>query len=97
MTDSWVQKMDIGPCPKVHSDRILKQFQDAQAASPADPRISAFKQEHENNLYGFVEDCDRRIKMSQRKLEKTPEENRKTVDLVRPPSSQPRAFTCGPL
>lgn len=74
--------MDIGPCPKVHSDRILKQFQEAQAANPNDPRIAAFKQEHENNLYGFVDDCDRRIKMSQRKLEKTPEENRKTVDLV---------------
>jgi hypothetical protein len=41
-----------------------------------------FKQEHENHIYGFVDDCDRRIKMAQRKLEKTPEENRKTVDLV---------------
>jgi len=79
--------MDIGPCPKIHSDTILKQFNEALAAVPRDPRIAIFKQEHENNVYGFVDDCDRRIKMAQRKLEKTPEENRKTVDLVRPSSS----------
>lgn len=78
--------MDLGPCSKTHSDRILKQFQDAQAANPGDTRISAFRQEHENNLYGFVDECDRRIRGSQRKLEKTPEENRKTVDLVRAPA-----------
>ena len=52
------------------------------AAQPNDPRIAAFKQEHENTLFGFIDDCDRRIRASQRKLEKTPEENRKTMDLV---------------
>ena len=76
------QKVDIGPCPKVHSDSILKQFKEALEQVPRDPRIGIYKQEHENHIYGFVDDCDRRIKMAQRKLEKTPEENRKTVDLV---------------
>ncbi|KAL1411380.1 splicing factor [Vanrija albida] len=76
-------KMDLGPCPKTHSDRILKQFKEAQEANPNDPRINAFRQEHENNIYQFVDECDRRIRASQRKLEKTPEENRKTVDLMR--------------
>jgi hypothetical protein len=75
--------MDLGPCPKTHSDRILKQFKEAQEANPNDPRINAFRQEHENNIYQFVDECDRRIRASQRKLEKTPEENRKTVDLMR--------------
>lgn len=75
--------MDLGPCPKTHSDRILKQFKEAQAANPNDPRILAFKQEHENNIYQFVDECDRRIRASQRKLEKTPDENRKTVDLMK--------------
>lgn len=51
-----------------------------------------FKQEHENHIYGFVDDCDRRIKMAQRKLEKTPEENRKTVDLVSPTSNMEDQF-----
>ncbi|BEI85531.1 hypothetical protein CcaverHIS002_0509320 [Cutaneotrichosporon cavernicola] len=76
-------KMDLGPCPKTHSDRILKQFQEAQKETPPDPRIAAFRQEHENNIYQFVDECDRRIRASQRKLEKTPEENRKTVDLMK--------------
>ncbi|EIW65997.1 small nuclear ribonucleoprotein [Tremella mesenterica] len=76
-------KMDLGSCPKIHSDRILEQFKEAQAADPDDPRIASYKREHENNLYSFVEECDRRIRASQRKLEKTPEENRKTVDLMR--------------
>ncbi|WVF71173.1 hypothetical protein IAT40_005971 [Kwoniella sp. CBS 6097] len=76
-------KMDLGPCPKIHQDRILKQFQEHALAHPADPRVAAFRQEHENNLYGIVDDVDRRIRASQRKLEKTPEENRKTIDLMR--------------
>jgi RNA-binding protein Luc7-like 2 len=75
--------MDLGQCPKIHSERILEQFKEAQKTAPNDPRISAFKQEHENTIYGFIEDCDRRIRASQRKLEKTPEENRKTMDLMR--------------
>jgi hypothetical protein len=75
--------MDLGICPKLHSERILKQFQEHVAANPSDPRVAAFRQEHENSLYGFVDDADRRIRAAQRKLEKTPEENRKTVDLVR--------------
>lgn len=75
--------MDLGACPKTHSDRILKQFKEAQAATPNDPRILQFKQEHEANIYQYVEECDRRIRASQRKLEKTPEENRKTIDLMK--------------
>jgi hypothetical protein len=74
--------MDLGTCPKTHSERILKQFKEAEAASPPDSRIAMFRQEHENTIYRFVDECDRRIRASQRKLEKTPEENRKTVDLV---------------
>ena len=75
--------MDLGPCPKVHSEKLIKEFREAQAAPHPDPRIAVYRQEHENALYGFIEECDRRIRASQRKLEKTPEENRKTVDLMR--------------
>lgn len=74
--------MDMGPCPKLHSDKIRKAFQDAKAANPSDPRFPAFEQEYQNNIYAFVDDCDRKIRMSQKRLEKTPEENRRTVDLV---------------
>ncbi|ORY26318.1 hypothetical protein BCR39DRAFT_566030 [Naematelia encephala] len=76
-------KMDLGPCPKTHSEKILEQFREAQAANPNDPRFAAYKQQHENHLLGLIDDVDRRIRASQRKLEKTPEENRKTIDLMR--------------
>ncbi len=79
--------MDLGPCPKTHSETILKQFNEHVQAHPHDPRVEAFRREHEAALFGFVDDCDRRIRASQRKLEKTPEENRKTVDLVSTSSS----------
>jgi hypothetical protein len=75
--------MDLGACPTIHSDRILAKFKEAEAADPTEPRISQYRQQHENTLYGFIEEADRRIRASQRKLEKTPEENRKTIDLVR--------------
>ncbi|KAI5450693.1 splicing factor, variant 2 [Naganishia albida] len=76
-------KMDMGPCPKLHSDKIAKAFQEAKAANPLDPRFAAFEQEYQNNIYAFVDDCDRKIRMSQKRLEKTPEENRRTVDLMK--------------
>lgn len=34
-------------------------------------------------IFGFVEECDRRIRAAQRRLEKTPEENNRTTNLVR--------------
>jgi hypothetical protein len=75
--------MDLGPCPKTHSEKILKEFDEYKERNPNDPRVNAFRQGHEATLFGYVDDCDRRIRASQKKLEKTPEENRKTVDLVR--------------
>jgi RNA-binding protein Luc7-like 2 len=78
----YYQKMDMGPCPKLHSEAIAKKFQEAKAQNPSDPRFAAFEQEYQNNIYAFVDDCDRKIRMSQKRLEKTPEENRRTVDLV---------------
>lgn len=77
------QKMDLGPCPKLHSDRVLTQFKAAREANPSDPRFAQYEQEHQNSIYSFVEECDRKIRMSQRRLEKTPEENKKTVDLMK--------------
>ncbi|KAJ9109165.1 hypothetical protein QFC21_000494 [Naganishia friedmannii] len=76
-------KMDMGPCPKLHSEAIAKKFQEAKAQNPSDPRFAAFEQEYQNNIYAFVDDCDRKIRLSQKRLEKTPEENRRTVDLMK--------------
>ncbi len=74
--------MDLGPCPKLHLEKVKAVFEADRAKNPTDPRFQAFEQEYQNNLYAFVEDCDRKIRASQRRLEKTPEENAKGVNLV---------------
>ena len=38
--------------------------------------------EYEANIFAFVDECDRRIRAAHRRLEKTPEENAKTTNLV---------------
>lgn len=78
-----VQKMDLGPCPRLHSDKIVKAYNEAKAKNPLDPRFAAFEQEYQNNIRAFMDDCDRKIRASQRRLEKTPEENKRTVDLMK--------------
>lgn len=44
--------------------------------------VHAMRREYENNILGFVEECDRRIRAAQKRLEKTPEENNRTTALV---------------
>ncbi|KAJ2929979.1 hypothetical protein H1R20_g7083, partial [Candolleomyces eurysporus] len=39
--------------------------------------------EYEANIFAFVDECDRRIRAAHRRLEKTPEENAKTTNLMR--------------
>jgi hypothetical protein len=75
--------MDLGPCPKIHNEKVAAAFKADREKNPSDPRFGAFEQEYQNNIYAFVEDCDRKIRASQRRLEKTPEENAKGVNLVR--------------
>ncbi|KAA1079127.1 splicing factor [Puccinia graminis f. sp. tritici] len=41
------------------------------------------RREYENNILGFVDECDRRIRAAQKRLEKTPEENNRTTALMR--------------
>lgn len=74
--------MDLGPCPKLHLEKVKSVFEADRVKNSNDPRFQAFEQEYQNNLYAFVEDCDRKIRASQRRLEKTPEENAKGVNLV---------------
>jgi hypothetical protein len=76
------QKMDLGACPKSHTERLKTEFLAAREASPSDPIFAKFQTEYENNIFAFVDECDRRIRTAQRRLEKTPEENAKTTNLV---------------
>lgn len=75
--------MDLGPCPKSHTERLKTDFLAAREAEPANPIFARFQAEYESNIFAFVDECDRRIRAAHRRLEKTPEENAKTTNLVR--------------
>jgi hypothetical protein len=74
--------MDLGACPKSHTERLKTEFLAAREQNPSDPVFAKFQTEYENNIFVFVDECDRRIRTAQRRLEKTPEENAKTTNLV---------------
>jgi len=76
-------KMDLGACPKSHTERLKTEYLAAKAATPNDPAFARFQKEYESNIFAFVDECDRRIRAAHRRLEKTPEENAKTTNLMR--------------
>ena len=79
--------MDMGPCPRAHQEKLQEEFKQHKAANPDDPVVQRIEAEWQSNIFGFVDDCDRKINASQRRLEKTPEENAKTTALVSRPST----------
>jgi len=76
-------KMDLGACPKSHTERLKTDYIAAKEANPNDPIFNKFQMEYESNIFQFVDECDRRIRTAHRRLEKTPEENAKTTNLMR--------------
>jgi hypothetical protein len=74
--------MDLGACPKSHTERLKTEYVAAAQANPSDPVFARFQKEYEANIFTFVDECDRRIRTAHRRLEKTPEENAKTTNLV---------------
>ncbi|KAG5638279.1 hypothetical protein H0H81_000925 [Sphagnurus paluster] len=76
-------KMDLGACPKSHTERLKTEYIAAKEANPNDPIFNRFQMEYESNIFAFVDECDRRIRAAHRRLEKTPEENAKTTNLMR--------------
>lgn len=88
--------MDLGPCPRIHSKRLKDDYERAledarKAVTSGDSKdlkvsvkeLESMQREYERNIIMFVEECDRRIRAAQRRLEKTPEENNKTTNLMR--------------
>jgi hypothetical protein len=76
-------KMDLGACPKSHTERLKTEYNAAMLENPTDPIFQRFQREYETNIFAFVDECDRRIRAAHRRLEKTPEENAKTTNLMR--------------
>lgn len=72
-------KQDFGPCPKMHSEAHKTEYQEADAAQQA---RWGFKFDYLEDMKKHVHECDRRINLSQQRLEKTPEEIRKSNNLV---------------
>lgn len=75
--------MDLGACPKSHTERLKTEFLQARESEPNNPVFARFQMEYESNIFAFVDECDRRIRAAHRRLEKTPEENAKTTNLMR--------------
>lgn len=73
--------MDLGPCPKSHSEKLKLQFINDDSISP--DKYMDYHREYESNIRDFVNECDRRIRTAHKRLEKTPEENNKTTALMR--------------
>lgn len=99
-----VLQMDLGACPHAHSAKLKTEYETSMAAA-SDPNstaemkytlqdLVAMRTEYERNIMSFVDDCDRRIRAAQRRLEKTPEENNKTTSLVSEPIATMSVCSC---
>ena len=86
--------MDLGACPKSHTERLKTEFLAAREADPNNNIFHKFQLEYEQNITSFVTECDRRISAAHRRLEKTPEENAKTTNLVWKRFHASRLKTC---
>ncbi|CAG8473249.1 8494_t:CDS:10 [Acaulospora morrowiae] len=72
------KKMDLGSCPKIHSERLKSEYEEAKKRKEND-----FDAEFERNLANFVSDCDRKIASAQKRLDKTPEDSAKATQLLK--------------
>ena len=72
-------KQDLGPCPKIHSEGLKTEY---ETSSPAEKARWGFDYDYMRDMQKYIDDCDRRIEVAQRRLEKTPDEIRQTNSLV---------------
>ncbi|CAK7229106.1 splicing factor [Sporothrix curviconia] len=73
-------KQDLGMCPKVHADALKAEY---EALSPAEKAKYGFDYDYMRDLQKYIEECNRRIEIAQRRLDKTPDEIRQTNVLLR--------------
>ncbi|KAG8629362.1 hypothetical protein KVT40_003227 [Elsinoe batatas] len=69
-------KQDLGVCPRQHSEALKTEYQEA---SEEQKRTWGFEFDYLRDMSRYIDICNRRIDDSRRKLEKTPEEVRKTA------------------
>ncbi|KAL9940444.1 hypothetical protein V8E36_001149 [Tilletia maclaganii] len=73
-------KVDLGPCPKSHMQKLKNEY---SAAYERGERYPQFELEYDQNIRTFISDIDRKINANKRRLEQTPEEMAKFSDLMR--------------
>jgi hypothetical protein len=73
-------KQDFGACPKVHVEALKVEY---EALPESDKRALGFEFDYLRDMAKYIGECDHRISVAQRRLEKTPEEIRQTKNLVR--------------
>ncbi|KAI4160005.1 MAG: hypothetical protein LQ342_006133 [Letrouitia transgressa] len=71
-------KQDLGPCPKVHSEPLKSEYDNA-----ADKSKYGFEYDYMRDMQKYIDECNRRIDAAQRRLEKTPDEIRQTNNLLK--------------
>ncbi|KAF6763923.1 small nuclear ribonucleoprotein [Ephemerocybe angulata] len=54
-------KMDLGACPKSHTERLKTEFLAAREAEPNNPIFQRFQMEYESNIFAFVDENMREI------------------------------------
>jgi len=72
-------KQDLGPCPKVHSESLKAEYEGADAEQK---KRWGFDYDYMRDMQKYIDDCNRKIDIAQRRLEKTPDEIRQTNALV---------------
>ncbi|CAK7274462.1 splicing factor [Sporothrix epigloea] len=73
-------KQDLGMCPKIHADALKTEY---EALAPAEKAKYGFEYDYMRDLQKYIEECNRRIEIAQRRLDKTPDEIRQTNALLR--------------
>lgn len=84
--------MDIGPCPKIHSEKLLEDYSKARAAG----ETYGYEDELHRSLNESVMECDRKIQAAQKRLDKA-SEDLKTAQLVCVVGRAPLSHTDSPF
>lgn len=70
-------KLDLGLCPKIHSEQLKIEYEQA-----AQTREYGYEYDYQRDLAKYVDECDRKIEQAQRRLERSPEEIAKSNALM---------------
>lgn len=69
--------MDLGPCPKIHSDKLKADYEQWRAG-----RDIGFEFDQLDDLTKHVEECDKRVNQLYQRVEMSPEDLAKQAQMV---------------